>query len=261
MARSCIDSPPRGRGRPLRHPQPRGGSRLTPAWAGKTEPVDVPVLAVATHPRVGGEDVPVGWSQVTTIDSPPRGRGRRAGRVRESLQQRLTPAWAGKTMRVKRLRVMATTHPRVGGEDPPSSSSPVAATDSPPRGRGRRPPGRPDRLQVRLTPAWAGKTRGGPTIPAVCSTHPRVGGEDHKAKTGGDADDDSPPRGRGRHGAPDRPDAGRRLTPAWAGKTLREVWVCSRSFRFLLSRCAVSLRVAGLPFRSVLVVPSRMSES
>ena len=58
-----------------------------------------------------------------------------------------------------------------------------------------------------------------PLLTVVCSTHPRVGGEDAYVGSLPYCDVDSPPRGRGRqrrhHGERRR----RRLTPAWAGKT------------------------------------------
>ena len=135
-----TDSPPRGRGRRLRHQRSRRPDRLTPAWAGKT-PWALPwAVALSTHPRVGGEDSIDKDELREHLDSPPRGRGRRELRGTNGVLVRLTPAWAGKTLGHRRSPWLASTHPRVGGEDANGIAAYCATIDSPPRGRGRRCP-------------------------------------------------------------------------------------------------------------------------
>ncbi len=155
---TADDSPPRGRGRQMVGIGPLDQHRLTPAWAGKTPRPYRGFSVETTHPRVGGEDhegmVLDGWHR----DSPPRGRGRRCCLREQFRGCRLTPAWAGKTCRLRWQFGLLSTHPRVGGEDYAVRAELVEKIDSPPRGRGRRPDDRDNRRRVRLTPAWAGKT-------------------------------------------------------------------------------------------------------
>ncbi len=153
-------------------------------------------------------------------DSPPRGRGRRRRCRGRAPIRRLTPAWAGKTIQLPRSRVDHPTHPRVGGEDVTNNVPKVHEVDSPPRGRGRQRCRRRARRVRRLTPAWAGKTTRNAGVEGGVSTHPRVGGEDPSGIGGSRGHLDSPPRGRGRQPSRHRRRLGRRLTPAWAGKTL-----------------------------------------
>ena len=216
----CVDSPPRGRGRPLSPVTLDSRCRLTPAWAGKTEGHQVERDVVSTHPRVGGEDLLVRSPWIAGVDSPPRGRGRPRVIRSNAMLCRLTPAWAGKTSASASPGSGSATHPRLGGEDARPRRWPRACTDSPPRGRGRPRLRRPLRGVRRLTPAWAGKTRPPPCGPPVRSTHPRVGGEDHCRSSPDGGAGDSPPRGRGRRSPFGSVGVVRRLTPAWAGKTL-----------------------------------------
>ena len=214
-----LDSPPRGRGRHCPVILQMADSRLTPAWAGKTVIITLRLWSLSTHPRVGGEDDWPCTAVATDDDSPPRGRGRPWWRPRASIGGRLTPAWAGKTMIVGVHSMTRSTHPRVGGEDTRRHPATSWTGDSPPRGRGRRS----DRAHVdgagRLTPAWAGKTRGPLGVHQRRATHPRVGGEDRHHRPVLAPRLDSPPRGRGRRRGGLRRPGPRRLTPAWAGKT------------------------------------------
>ena len=94
------------------------------------------------HPRVGGENDFDIEALASALGSSPRGRGKRLGgdasnaswgssprgrgkrRADEPPRRRrgLIPAWAGKTSRRASSRVMASAHPRVGGENVVSGS-------------------------------------------------------------------------------------------------------------------------------------------
>ena len=71
-----LGSPPRGRGKGRRvvdhHPLPR----ITPAWAGKSICLALPITAPRDHPRMGGEKARDRASVVMVKGSPPRGRGK-----------------------------------------------------------------------------------------------------------------------------------------------------------------------------------------
>ena len=104
----------------------------------------------------------------------------------------------------------------------------LPAGGSPPRGRGGRIPRVPDRAGRRLTPAWAGRTTTSRPCSPKTRAHPRVGGADHARSARESLIDGSPPRGRGGQHDRAQPTVGKRLTPAWAGRTGRSR--CSVAF-------------------------------
>ena len=116
-AKAIAGSPPRGRGKAFVviwfldnsritpawagksnffvHPPKRG--RITPAWAGKRAgPLRAPSWS-RDHPRVGGEKTPVLSPRDSWKGSPPRGRGKGPPGSGSGKQRGITPAWAGKS--------------------------------------------------------------------------------------------------------------------------------------------------------------------
>ena len=65
----------------------------------------------------------------------------------------------------------------MGGENSIEETTGALSAGSSPRGRGKRSKVRRLANQVRLIPAWAGKTVGGDRDAAGAGAHPRVGGE------------------------------------------------------------------------------------
>ena len=53
-----LGSPPRMRGKGLHHRADRGGSGITPAYAGKSKRRALPALSPGDHPRMCGEKEP-----------------------------------------------------------------------------------------------------------------------------------------------------------------------------------------------------------
>ena len=92
-------SSPRGRGKPVDGAFGELGPRLIPAWAGKTILILVHYCNARAHPRVGGENVDFCPREIPPEGSSPRGRGKLISRVRSYADERLIPAWAGKTYR------------------------------------------------------------------------------------------------------------------------------------------------------------------
>ena len=110
--------------------------------------------------------------------SPPRSRGRPVLPVVHGGVGGLTRAFAGKTLALKRLLDSIGAHPRIRGEDCRTRLTSTRAAGSPPHSRGRRA-GRDDVLQpLRLTPAFAGKTRERERDYLASWAHPRIRGED-----------------------------------------------------------------------------------
>ena len=192
-------SSPRGRGK--RNPDaPRRGARgLIPAWAGKTSNG-----ARTLTPPTG---------------SSPRGRGKPTPSSASHQWRRLIPAWAGKTATSSPPLASRAAHPRVGGENLRLYGLGALHEGSSPRGRGKLNEDLGQRALERLIPAWAGKTASGSAQSSEWAAHPRVGGENPVFLEIPGKGHGSSPRGRGKPRPMARRTGGRRLIPAWAGKT------------------------------------------
>ena len=212
-------SSPRGRGKHSNHFLGTPKKWLIPARAGKTCVCVRRSLSRRAHPRVGGENLTPAGRLVIDGGSSPRGRGKRDRDIRRRLQDRLIPAWAGKTRYRVRPRHRLGAHPRVGGENLARAVSVVRPGGSSPRGRGKQINIIVCINSTRLIPAWAGKTRTPTMAVNAAVAHPRVGGENFVEPGLPASGAGSSPRGRGkRRAVPVYPRAAR-LIPAWAGKT------------------------------------------
>ena len=108
---------------------------------------------------MGGENRAAGVSAGVVVGSSPRGRGKRIELSREHEVGGLIPAWAGKTKRPTPQLKLSRAHPRVGGENHPANAIRNLQMGSSPRGRGKLWTVKTKNLDLRLIPAWAGKTR------------------------------------------------------------------------------------------------------
>ena len=106
----------------------------------------------------------------------------------------------------------------MGGEECATVVKVIRWEGLPPRGRGRGLYTNPQNRPLRITPAWAGKSRWQVPCYPVARDYPRVGGEElylpRRLLTLGGL----PPRGRGRERSGDLLICTERITPAWAGK-------------------------------------------
>ena len=216
---SGTGSSPRGRGKPAPPRRSHARGRLIPAWAGKTPGGTTSRTSRTAHPRVGGENGTRRLVHERREGSSPRGRGKLALWRHVQEHGRLIPAWAGKTSWRSAPRPSTAAHPRVGGENQGSASRVLGVQGSSPRGRGKRQAGRREAHADRLIPAWAGKTLMVSAAGSVIPAHPRVGGENRLLVRVRRRPDGSSPRGRGKPCRAGRLRSGRRLIPAWAGKT------------------------------------------
>ena len=135
-------------------------------------------LSMRNHPRVRGEEAAVDRWIAYIMESPPRARGRGVvadGRVGDG---GITPACAGKRLRLRWTPLRSGNHPRVRGEE--LDASPLAAPhlESPPRARGRAHVRRVLALLGGITPACAGKRVHGVLSRKEKRNHPRVRGEE-----------------------------------------------------------------------------------
>ena len=132
-----LGSPPRGRGKVFFRKTAQMAHRITPAWAGKSCTEKLWLILYEDHPRVGGEKRLRCVVVFNVFGSPPRGRGKVHVGNDAQAQDRITPAWAGKSKITTVDDLLNRDHPRVGGEKPTSSAHCQGPSGSPPRGRGK----------------------------------------------------------------------------------------------------------------------------
>ena len=138
LGTGVAGSSPHGRGKRVHRTLPAHAIGLIPAWAGKT-PQSLP-----------------GYE--TRRGSSPHGRGKRTSGSCQVSGRRLIPARAGKTVLELDDGRLVAAHPRMGGENLVIKAKNAQRVGSSPHGRGKRVKAGHVREEVRLIPAWAGKT-------------------------------------------------------------------------------------------------------
>ena len=114
--KSQRGSPPRMRGKGSPRPAPLRCARITPAYAGKSEPRRLHEHQRKDHPRVCGEKALSPLSLYLVSGSPPRMRGKVSVFLRSEDPNGITPAYAGKRVIYGAIRHRRWDHPRVCGE-------------------------------------------------------------------------------------------------------------------------------------------------
>ena len=130
-------SPPRRRGKGHTGSERAGLGGITPAWAGKSRHSGKRWPRPWDHPRVGGKKKQTPSFHMIFLGSPPHGRGKGVVEGGHVEVNRITPAWAGKSMTAPGRSSRTGDHPRVGGEKPRNRGSLARSTGSPPRRRGK----------------------------------------------------------------------------------------------------------------------------
>ena len=160
MTEANLDagSPPRVRGRGRLCGKCGLVPGITPARAGKRWPRQAHRGRGKDHPRACGEEHPFAVLVHNAIGSPPRVRGRDSRTIENRPSTGITPARAGKSPPGGSCRWAGRDHPRACGEEAPVALTVKGMMGSPPRVRGRVPPGLFQRVLQRITPARAGKS-------------------------------------------------------------------------------------------------------
>ena len=161
----------------------------------------------------------------------------------------ITPAYAGKSLSDTRRGFSKWDHPRVCGEKLLTSGSRPRRLGSPPRMRGKGGGRSVSGLRLRITPAYAGKSRWPCTRASRARDHPRVCGEKYVSYAalrslvgspprmrgkvypvgaGASRPRGSPPRMRGKGGHEVRQKCFPGITPAYAGKSVSVIWLVSQ---------------------------------
>ena len=176
-AACAMGSPPHGRGKGQDTLYVRDRYRITPAWAGKSRTSGGRKLLARDHPRVGGEKVRLRWKPKSKKGSPPHGRGKGNPPTVTSVDDRITPAWAGKSALPPLSPRSARDHPRMGGEKQVGRAVGSSCKGSPPHGRGKELIQNLILQNLGITPAWAGKSKFDCNVSENDEDHPRMGGE------------------------------------------------------------------------------------
>ena len=192
--------------------------RITPAYAGKRHVCNAPCKGMGDHPRVCGEKDAEMAVLSQEMGSPPRMRGKAVMPSTRMSAARITPAYAGKSLRFLSSAHHIWDHPRVCGEKSSPTSSHRKGQGSPPRMRGKALAPAPTIDIIGITPAYAGKSRILSSFPTRFWDHPRVCGEKFTTLHGENDFWGSPPRMRGKACGLFQLVESPGITPAYAGK-------------------------------------------
>ena len=110
------------------------------------------------HPRLRGEHRNMKHFQCGKVGSPPPTRGTLKICIAHSVKCRITPAYAGNTLRKGEKEMGYKDHPRLRGEHGFITSQRLNSLGSPPPTRGTRDGGLTHTVLSGITPAYAGNT-------------------------------------------------------------------------------------------------------
>ena len=196
--RACGSSPhTRGaRAASRRRHRPR---RIIPAYAGSTVPMALMATALADHPRIRGEHLPLAVWRALDDGSSPHTRGALAGFDADGGPERIIPAYAGSTCRARWRIGRRWDHPRIRGEHLNRIKNEMPSEGSSPHTRGA--PGFVVKLTIagRIIPAYAGSTRPCRSPRARPADHPRIRGEHASRRENATRHAGSSPHTRGAH--------------------------------------------------------------
>ncbi len=154
-------SPPRVRGKAEWENLIGSDVRITPACAGKRKSHSKHKKHHRDHPRVCGEKTMKEVREVWQLGSPPRMRGKGKNAYRPERATGITPAYAGKSCGLGIKSRFRGDHPRVCGEKLLPLTFYLPEPGSPPRMRGKEGSAEIARTLAGITPAYAGKRKGG----------------------------------------------------------------------------------------------------
>ena len=212
-------SPPPMRGKVSNSPTPAFPPGITPAYAGKSSIVSPSSAVDWDHPRLCGEKYPLACYHLLYIGSPPPMRGKVTGVFQQIQFIRITPAYAGKSLKCSTQSDTLEDHPRLCGEKLSGKFVMICLTGSPPPMRGKAISSKNGRGQTRITPAYAGKSFFATNRGTEFRDHPRLCGEKIDANSVRDCGGGSPPPMRGKAQKQACESFNDRITPAYAGKS------------------------------------------
>ena len=152
-------SPPPMRGKVNKVKSAVVSAGITPAYAGKSVPVDPRRPLSGDHPRLCGEKVKRSRAIMQPRGSPPPMRGKDCSLNFLKSIARITPAYAGKSSRFCFPMNPSWDHPRLCGEKGFWNRCKCSREGSPPPMRGKVWLSVSFGFTTRITPAYAGKRR------------------------------------------------------------------------------------------------------
>ena len=148
-----------------------------PPMRGKDRCKNTRLCGGQDHPRLCGEKSSTSVLYLTIPGSPPPMRGKVGYAGENHVEFGITPAYAGKRGIQGLKRVLKKDHPRLCGEKSNRCQSRMWETGSPPPMRGKGAWGFIQLQDVRITPAYAGKSSKRGRCGKLVRDHPRLCGE------------------------------------------------------------------------------------
>ena len=130
-------SPPHTRERLCAVCNSQKAGRITPAYAGKTRTMSHKEKSCKDHPRIRGKDLLILVKLIALLGSPPHTRERPTYFSEINCIIRITPAYAGKTIKLHIFFPPIWDHPRIRGKDIPIRNARPIVDGSPPHTRER----------------------------------------------------------------------------------------------------------------------------
>ena len=155
-------SPPHARGKDRHNTAETGQQGITPACAGKSFPCHTLLRLDKDHPRMRGEKDRHNTAETGQQGSPPHARGKVKNEAEITIDKRITPACAGKSLHTAQRSFPEEDHPRMRGEKYQPQQQHGKIKGSPPHARGKVLDLPACQRGCRITPACAGKSH------AVC---------------------------------------------------------------------------------------------
>ena len=150
---------------------------ITPAYAGKRWYAQNSSCQCQDHPRLCGEKMCDVQSANRAEGSPPPMRGKEEYSPLKNDLTRITPAYAGKSLRFLTRNQHFQDHPRLCGEKCYTSCPAGLSLGSPPPMRGKVYRAGVQSTNPRITPAYAGKRKSENSKYSSSKDHPRLCGE------------------------------------------------------------------------------------
>ena len=196
---------------------------ITPAYAGKRWYAQNSSCQCQDHPRLCGEKMCDVQSANRAEGSPPPMRGKEEYSPLKNDLTRITPAYAGKSLRFLTRNQHFQDHPRLCGEKCYTSCPAGLSLGSPPPMRGKVYRAGVQSTNPRITPAYAGKRVYRSFFSVLLRDHPRLCGEKFPVTLKNIISTGSPPPMRGKARQHLLPACQPGITPAYAGKRSRIV--------------------------------------
>ena len=153
---------------------------ITPAYAGKRFSVFMLSPPFLDHPRLCGEKENTDRRKIFEVGSPPPMRGKACDKRKFRSGIRITPAYAGKSFSNVTGFFKEQDHPRLCGEKLAFLSESYTIPGSPPPMRGKGTGLVFNAGNIRITPAYAGKSVAQAALNLIMRDHPRLCGEKTK---------------------------------------------------------------------------------